>query len=70
MKPGMVQPLRCSGEAELVKNSLGREFGLRDIVGQSAAIRAQVAQARRFARSDAPVLDLAALGSLPCWRAG
>lgn len=63
MKPGMVQPLRCSGEAELVENNLGREFGLRDIVGQSAAIRAQVAQARRFARADAPVLIVGETGT-------
>jgi len=63
MKSGRVQPLGGSGETELVKKGLNREFGLRDIVGQSVAIRAQVAQARRFARSDAPLLILGETGT-------
>ena len=63
MKSGIVQPLRGSGETELAEKGLSREFGLRDIVGQSAAIRAQVAQARCFARSDAPVLIVGETGT-------
>jgi DNA-binding NtrC family response regulator len=62
MKSGMVQPV-CSGETERVEKALKREFGLRDIVGRSAAIRAQIAQARRFARSDAPVLIVGETGT-------
>ena len=49
MKSGIVQPLRGSGETELAERVLSREFGLREIVGRSAVIRAQIAQARRFA---------------------
>jgi DNA-binding NtrC family response regulator len=59
MRPGIVQP----SEVELAGKILSQEFALRDIVGQSAAIRAQITKARRFARCAAPVLIVGETGT-------
>ena len=42
---------------------MSQEFALRDIVGQSAALRAQIAKARRYARCQAAVLIVGETGT-------
>jgi len=63
MKSGSAQPLGCSNGAERAESVLSRELALSGIVGRSAAIRAQIAQARRYARSDAPVVIVGETGT-------
>jgi hypothetical protein len=50
MKSGIMQPLGRPTEVELAEKTLCQEFALRDIVGQSVAIRDQIAKARRYGR--------------------
>lgn len=63
MKSGIVQPLGRPTEVELAERILSREFALRDIVGQSAAIRVQIAKARRYASCPAAVLIVGETGT-------